>query len=82
MRLIEYVVDILSRGKSLPNKYRNHALKGVYKGYFDCHILPDLVLIYKIENDELLLLDIGTHSDLFWTVFFTIFLKILISIII
>lgn len=57
---------MLSKGEALPPKYKNHPLKGNYNGYYDCHILPDWVLIYKIEKEELVLLlfDIGTHSDL------------------
>ena len=58
---------MLARGEELPAKYKNHPLKGKYKGYYDCHILPDWVLIYKIEKERLILIlfDIGTHSDLF-----------------
>jgi len=58
---------MLSTGKKLPDKYKNHSLKGKYKGYYDCHILPNLVLVYKIEKEKLILLlfDIGTHSNLF-----------------
>ena len=58
---------MLAKGESLPAKYSNYPLKGKYKGYYDCHILPDLVLIYKIEKDKLVLLlfDIETHSNLF-----------------
>ena len=61
------IIDKLSKGETLPPKYKNHPLKGNYKGYYDCHILPDLVLIYKIEKDRLtlLLIDIETHSNLF-----------------
>ena len=61
------VIDMLSKGEMLPAKYSNHPLKGKYKGYYDCHILPDLVLIYKIEKERLVLLlfDIETHSNLF-----------------
>lgn len=58
---------MLAKGEKLPEKYRNHQLKGRLKGFYDCHILPDLVLIYKIEKEKLVLflLDIGTHSNLF-----------------
>lgn len=65
--LIYNIIDILAKGETLPEKYKNHPLKGNYKGYYDCHILPDLVLIYKIEKEKLvlLLLDIETHSNLF-----------------
>ncbi len=58
---------MLSKGMALPLKYPNHLLKGNLSGYFDCHILPNLVLIYKIEKDKLVLLlfDLDTHSNLF-----------------
>ena len=58
---------MLSNGEVLPEKYKNHPLKGQLKGYYDCHILPDLVLVYKIKKDKLILVlfDIGKHSDLF-----------------
>ena len=58
------MVDILASGKKLPQKYKDHPLKGKYKGYCDCHILPDWVLIYKVEDNDLILFDTGTHSDL------------------
>lgn len=58
---------MLAQGKQLPPKYKNHPLKGKYAGFYDCHILPDWVLIYKIKKEKLilLLLDIGSHSELF-----------------
>ena len=64
--MLEEVVDILAKGKELPKKYKNHPLKGNYIGYYDCHIMPAWVLIYKIEKKNLVLLlfDIGTHADL------------------
>ncbi len=67
MKLISDVIDILSKGEILPEKYKNHPLKGNLNGYYDCHVLPDLVLIYKIEKEKLVLIlfDIETHSNLF-----------------
>lgn len=58
---------MLSKGEKLPAKYKNHPLKGTLKGFYDCHILPDLVLVYKIEKERLVLLlfDIESHSNLF-----------------
>ena len=58
---------MLAKGENLPAKYKNHPLNGKYTGYYDCHIFPDWILIYKIEKEKLILLlfDIGTHSDLF-----------------
>ena len=49
----------------LDEKYREHTLKGEYSGFKECHIKPDLLLVYMIEDDVLKLVDIGTHSDLF-----------------
>ena len=67
MKLITDVIDMLSQGETLPKKYKNHPLKGELKGYYDCHVLPDLVLIYKIEKEKLVLIlfDIEKHSNLF-----------------
>lgn len=63
----ETVVNILKSQKPLPAKYCDHALGGNYKNYRECHIEPDWLLIYKIENDtlSLVLFRTGTHSDLF-----------------
>lgn len=57
---------MLAKGETLPPKYCNHPLKGNFNGYYDCHILPDWILIYKIEKEKLVLIlfDIGTHADL------------------
>lgn len=67
IRVLNNIIEILSKGEALPEKYKNHPLKGDFKGYYDCHVLPDLVLIYKIEKDRLVLLlfDLETHSNLF-----------------
>jgi mRNA interferase YafQ len=58
---------LLSTGNPLPAQYRDHALKGNRKGYRDCHIEPDWLLIYKVVDDALILVatETGTHSDLF-----------------
>jgi mRNA interferase YafQ len=64
---LETVLNILVKGRDLPIKYCNHPLIGEFKGCFECHIKPDVLLIYKLEKAELniLLLRIGSHSDLF-----------------
>ena len=59
------VITMLMTRQPLPAQYHNHPLMGGYNGYWDCHIGCDCVLIYKIENEELLLARIGTHSELF-----------------
>lgn len=64
---LEKVVEMLANGNILPEQYRDHALSGNYKGYRECHIEPDWLLIYKIQ-DNILVLTLsrtGTHSDLF-----------------
>lgn len=55
----------LSNDDSLPVKYRDHALTGNLVDFRDCHIRPDLVLIYrKVGDDVLQLVRIGSHSEL------------------
>lgn len=65
--LLESVVEDLLNGFPLNEKYRDHALKGNWNGFRECHIQPDWLLIYLIEDDilTLTLVDTGTHSDLF-----------------
>ena len=65
--LLDNVVDTLRQGKTLAEKYRDHALTGQYLGFRECHIKPDWLLIYLIENDilALTLVDTGTPADLF-----------------
>jgi len=64
---LEKVLDILINDKVLPSKNLNHRLSGEFKDCFECHVKPDVILIYKIEKSEItiLLLRIGSHSDLF-----------------
>jgi mRNA interferase YafQ len=63
------VLKFIANGEELPEKYKNHALNDnkEYKNCFECHIEPDWLLIYKIQDDKLLLLlfATGSHSDLF-----------------
>lgn len=61
------VIDILVANEPLPDKYRDHNLSGNYKGFRECHINPDWLLIYRTDNDvlTLTLIRTGTHSDLF-----------------
>jgi mRNA interferase YafQ len=59
------VVKLLANDLPLPEKYRDHALTGDWKDFRDCHIKPDLVLIYRKPGDEFLqLARIGSHSEL------------------
>ena len=65
-KLDEVIEHYLLPQKPLPPKYRDHALAGNYKGYRDCHIEPDWLLIYKVDGDRLVLVlsETGTHADL------------------
>ena len=65
--LFEEIVSILCNEKPLPLKNNDRALSGNYSGFRECHITPDWLLIYKIENDILTLSQTrtGTHSELF-----------------
>lgn len=65
--LLEETIEFLINRKELPERYKDHQLIGNYKGYRECHILPDWLLIYKIEEDilTLALTRTGIHSDLF-----------------
>ncbi len=61
------IVDTLKRGEQLDAKYRDHQLTGEFKDYRECHIKSDLLLVYQKHDDVLvlLLIEIGTHDDLF-----------------
>ncbi len=65
--LLKEVIHTLAKGKSLPAKHRPHTLKGYGTAVCECHIRPDWLLLWQQRDDELvlILLDTGTHSDLF-----------------
>lgn len=62
-----HVVRLLSLDEPLPEKHRNHLLHGDYKGYWECHITPDWLLLYEkdVEIKILSLYRTGTHADIF-----------------
>lgn len=62
---LESVVKILAEGETLEEKYRDHPLTGNWRGYRDCHIRPDWLLLYRITDEELQLARTGNHADLF-----------------
>lgn len=61
------VINILVNGEKLDTKFKDHDLSGSYKGTRECHIEPDWLLIYEIDNNALILMlyRLGTHSELF-----------------
>lgn len=65
--LLDDVIEQLRQGNKLDPKYKDHILKGGFSGFHECHLKPDWLLIYLIEDDilTLTLVDTGSHSDLF-----------------
>ena len=60
------VIGLLAIGKRLPALYKDHQLRGELQQFRECHIKGDLLLVYQVRENELLLvlMDIGTHSRL------------------
>ena len=67
LALLNSIVDRLAQGETLPAKHRDHSLTGDYIGFRECHIQPDWLLIYRTEEEALMLflMRTGTHADLF-----------------
>lgn len=67
LELLDKVVEQLARQEKLAPKFRDHELTGNYAGFRECHVLPDWLLVYRVEASELMLFltRTGTHSDLF-----------------
>lgn len=64
---LRVVLDILLSGRSLPPEYHQHKLSGEFLECLECHLRPDLLLVYKINKGELrlFLLRFGSHSRIF-----------------
>ena len=62
---LKETISSISDGKPLEKRLLDHPLKGDYKDCRECHITPDFLLIYKIENETLILIRCGSHSELF-----------------
>jgi mRNA interferase YafQ len=65
MVLLKDIILRLASNQSLEAKYRDHALVGNYYGTRECHINPDWLLLYRISEDDLILIRTGTHADPF-----------------
>lgn len=67
VKKINDVVHILQKDETLEERFKDNPLVGNWIGHRECHVLPDLLLIYKIVENVLILelVDTGTHSDLF-----------------
>jgi mRNA interferase YafQ len=67
IELLEEVIETLAMGEVLPEKNKDHMLTGNWSGHRECHVLPDWLLIYRIEDEALILTltHTGSHADLF-----------------
>ena len=62
---LDEVIELLESKSPLPDKYKDHKLNGEWSGYRECHILFDLLLVYKYYDNYVELITLGTHDDLF-----------------
>lgn len=62
---LDEIVNILKNDEYIPDGYHDHALSGNYKGYRECHIRSNWLLLYKTTETEVFLVATGTHDDLF-----------------
>lgn len=65
LKLLLEVVELLAQDMQLPQKNRDHSLTGDWTDFRECHILPDWLLIYRLEPEKLILVRTGSHSELF-----------------
>ena len=64
---LDDILQKLRAEESLPEKNRDHDLNGDYKGFRECHVEPDWLLVYAVDKEKIILTAsrTGTHSDLF-----------------
>lgn len=62
---LEYVFELLQRGKPLPEAFREHGLERDYAGFTECHVDADWLLIYRITRSRIAFHRTGTHRELF-----------------
>jgi mRNA interferase YafQ len=65
IEVLKFVLNEIIEERELDSKFKNHKLTGNWKGRFECHLSPDWLLIYKIENRTVIFERTGTHADLF-----------------
>ncbi len=65
MKKLLSVMELLEREIPLDNTYREHLLKGIWKGYKECHVEPNWLLVYKITGEIITFARTGSHSDIF-----------------
>jgi len=62
---LQAVFSALRSGQPLERKYRDHSLGGEWSGWRDCHLHPDLLLVYRVSDETLYLARLGSHSEIF-----------------
>jgi mRNA interferase YafQ len=62
---LEIIVDILQAKAQLPARCRPHPLRGIWAGHWDCHVEPDWLLLYRVTDEDLILVRTGSHAELF-----------------
>lgn len=64
---LELIIETIRQRKVLGSTYKDHALRGAYVGYRECHIKPDVLLLYEVDESMSLItvVNIGSHSELF-----------------
>jgi mRNA interferase YafQ len=62
---IDAFIRLLASGQVLSPRYRDHALKGEYRTFRECHVRPDLLIIYRFDGSRLMLVRLGSHAELF-----------------
>ena len=65
MTKLRDLILLLAGETPLPVRYKDHPLSGEWKHHRDCHIEPDWLLLYKIDDNDLYLVRTGSHADLF-----------------
>lgn len=65
MEKLKLVIRKILEQQKMDESYRNHMLVGNYTGRYECHIQPDWLLIYKLNQNEVIFERTGSHSDLF-----------------
>ncbi|WP_104713077.1 type II toxin-antitoxin system YafQ family toxin [Helicobacter cetorum] len=63
--VLNEVITTLRKKKPLEPQFKDHALKGAWKPFRECHIKSDILLVYLVKDDELILVRLGSHSELF-----------------
>jgi mRNA interferase YafQ len=65
MNEVREVMSMLWLGEPLPKEYLDHELKGAWTGNHECHIRGDFLLVYQVTDQEVIFVDLGSHSELF-----------------